>query len=90
MATTTNPTIGSTWVEVVDDETADFFLSLPFDSHTDVEVLTWDTTGDAANIDVGGHVLSGHAQESISRAVIGNGFVYARCRDGSLDIVLSK
>ena len=91
MATTTNVIISEDWVEIVDDETADFFLSLPVTSGLKVEILTWGTTGDSANIDTQyGHVLTGKEQESISRAVIGNGFVYARCRDGALNIVLSK
>lgn len=90
MATTTNPIITDEWAEIVNSTTAYFLLSLPFESFTAIEVVVWGSTGDAANIDVVGHKLTGVAQESISRTVLGDGFVYARCLDGAAAVVLSK
>jgi hypothetical protein len=90
MATTTNPTLTAVWSEIVDDDTAPFFLSLPFSTRTTIEVLPWANTGDAANIDVQGHQLRGDRIESVNRGVLGEGYIYGRCLDGSVKIVLSK
>lgn len=90
MATTTNPTLSQAWSEVVDDATAEFFLSLPFATRTTIELLAWAETDDAENIDVQGHQLRGDRIESISRTVLGEGFVYARCLDGTVTVVLSR
>jgi hypothetical protein len=89
MATTTNPSLSAAWSEIVDDATADFFLSLPFSTRTTVEVVAWANTGDEANVDVQGHQLRGDRIESMSRSVLGEGYIYARCLDGSVTVILS-
>jgi hypothetical protein len=88
-ATTTNVTLGPVWTEVVADVGAYFWLSLPFTTRVTVEVLAWDTTDDVDNIDVQGHQLRGDRIESVNRSVLGEGYVYARCLEGTVTVVLS-
>ena len=90
MAKTANITIGPDWTEVVDDETAYYWLSLPFTTVSTFEVAVWDTTDDAANIDIAGHPLRAEHIDSVSRAVTGDGFIYARCRSGATTVVVTQ
>lgn len=92
MPTTTNPTLTTDWSEIVDDAIADFFLSVPTPSGAlpvVIEVLAWAETDDAENIDVQGHHLRGDRIESINRGVLGEGYVYARCLDGPVTVIVS-
>jgi hypothetical protein len=90
MAQTADVTLTPEWTEIVDDDTADFFLSLPFDSTTTVLVAVWATTGAEDSIDVLGHPLRGERIDSINRSVIGEGYVYAKCPAGSTTVALTK
>lgn len=92
MATTTNPVLTTAWQEIVDDETAAFWLSLPHDCRKVVEVLAWaDTgaddagTGAITTAGIHGHELIGarDRRESVNRDVIGDGYVYARVIDNT-------
>ena len=92
---TTNPTIfTSTWTLVV-AAGDDFLLSLPFSSPITVEVATLATepvdpdTPDTELAGITGHLLTGSAQESINRTLIGPGYVYARSPQGALNVVLT-
>ena len=83
---TTNPSLTSAWGKIVDagDE---FFLSLPFSNRTDIEVAASST--DTAPT-VQGHILRGDRHESVNRALLGAGFVYARAVGvDALTVVLS-
>lgn len=84
---TTNPTLTTSWAKLV-DLGYEFFISLPFTSVTHIEIATVDSD-EAPASGVSGHVLKGEAQESLSRQLIGPGYVYARSRNGSLPVVLN-
>lgn len=90
MATTTNPVLTPAWQEIVDDETAEFWLSLPHDCRKVVEVVVWADTGadDAGTGAITTSAISGHeligardARESINRTLTGDGYIYARVLD---------
>lgn len=85
---TTNPTVAATWTLLVPDSGRDFFLSLPFESPLRAEVVTWDST-DAPPETLQGHLLSAPKRESMNRTLMGEGYVFARCRSGSIDLVLN-
>lgn len=85
---TTNPTITADWTLLVADSGRDFFLSLPFASPHDIEVATTENALVPPS-GLSGHVLSGNAQESINRALLGPGAVFARCARGTLSLVLN-
>lgn len=71
---TTNPSLTTTWAQIV--TTGDeFLLTLPFDTPTRVEVATKDAE-EAPTVQ--GHVLRGDHGDSLSRGLIGPGYVYAR------------
>lgn len=76
---TQNPEIGTTYT-LIANSTQNFFLTLPWNTNAKVEIATSDTQVIPT---VKGHELSGRETESINRAVIGPGFVYARCKSGS-------
>lgn len=82
---TTNPTLTSAWSKLVDagDE---FLLTLPFSTRTSIEVAIKDT--DAAPT-VQGHVLRGEEGASMTRSLIGPGYVYARTQAGTVPVILS-
>jgi hypothetical protein len=83
---TTNPSLTSAWGKIVDagDE---FFLSLPFSTRLDIEVAT---AGPVDEPTVRGHVLRGDRNESVNRALLGAGSVYARAIGANaLTVVLS-
>lgn len=85
---TTNPTITDAWTLLVADSGQEFFLSLPFDTPNQVEVATTDNAA-VAPVGLSGHVLSGNAQESVNRAILGPGAVFARCTRGAMSLVLN-
>ena len=83
---TTNPTLNGSWTKIVNagDE---FLLTLPFATRTSIEVATKDSE---AAPTVQGHVLRGDRLESMNRALIGPGYVYARVvGGGSVTVVLN-
>lgn len=82
---TTNPSLTTAWAQIVTagDE---FFLTLPFSTRTSVEVAISDTETDPT---VQGHVLRGDQFESVNRALVGPGYVYARSQSGTVPVILS-
>jgi len=82
---TTNPTITTAWAKLVDlgDE---FLLTLPFTTRTSIEVAVRDADTVPT---VQGHVLRGDRIEGLNRALIGPGYVFARCQGGSVVATLS-
>lgn len=85
---TTNPTVLATWTLLVPDSGQNFFLSLPFDSPHRAEVVTWDST-DTPPETLQGHLLYAPKRESMNRALLGEGYVFARCLSGSTALALN-
>ena len=73
--TTQNHTIGTTWTETVMDGD-DFLLSLPSASRFDVDVATTDTV--VAPTVGRGHVIAADLRKSITRALLGPGYVWTK------------
>ncbi len=86
MASTTNPTITTTWSAIV-AVGSNFLLTLPFDTNYSIEVATTDSA--VTGPTVRGHVLSGDQQEGLTRDLIGPGTVWARPLIGSAAVVLN-
>lgn len=84
---TENKTVGASWSKIVDNG-QEFFLSLPFESSVDIELATVAAAGSVA-AGVVGHVLRSGGLQEMSRGLIGPGDVHARCRDGSVPVVVS-
>jgi hypothetical protein len=82
---TPNPTITTAWAKLVTlgDE---LLLTLPFTTRTSIEVAVRDADTVPT---VQGHVLRGDRAESLTRALIGPGYVFARSQDGSVVVNLS-
>lgn len=83
---TSNPTLTSSWSLLVTagDE---FLLSAPV-LHYRIEVAAVDDEGEP---DVDGHPLQGggDSRESLNRALIGPGYIYARSLKGAVDVVVT-
>jgi hypothetical protein len=82
---TTNPTITTAWAKLV-NLGDDFLLTLPFTTRTSIEVAIKDS--DAAPT-VQGHVIRGDRIEGLNRTLLGPGYVFARCQEGSVVATLS-
>jgi hypothetical protein len=82
---TTNPTITTAWAKIVNVGDS-FLLTLPFTTRTSIEVAVRDA--DSAPT-VQGHVLRGDRAESLTRSLIGPGYVFARSQGGSVVVNLS-
>ena len=76
---TQNKEIGRTYT-LIANSSQNFFVTLPWTTNAKIEVATSDTEVAPT---VNGHELSGRETESINRAIIGPGFVYARCKSGN-------
>lgn len=86
---TSNPTVTSDWSLIVSDSALDFFLSIPFESPVRVEVATSDDVDEFPSANLRGHYLKPAKRESINRAVLGPGYVFARCQQGPVLLVLN-
>ena len=87
---TTNPAVARTWTLIVSDSARDFFLSIPFESPLRVEVATSDDVDAFPDESLHGHYLKPAARESINRAVLGTGYVFARSPQGPVNLVLNS
>ncbi len=65
---------------LIANSTQNFFLTLPWTTNAKIEIATSDTEVVPT---VSGHELSGRETESMNRAIIGPGYVYARCKSGN-------
>ena len=80
---TTNPVLsGPSWQLIV-NEGDEFFLSLPETSQT-----VYVSTGDPPAANLLGHTLAA-GQDSINRALIGPGPVFARCHDPQASVTVA-
>lgn len=79
MATTTNPSLTTSWTRIVasGDE---FFLTLPTTARLDVFVAT--TLTDVAPSGVVGHLVPTESRSALSRSDIGPGYVWAKASSG--------
>ena len=75
---TQNITLSSEYT-LIATSTQNFFLSLPWLTGATVEVATSDTEVAPTVL---GHEFTGRESESVNRALIGTGFVYARSKSG--------
>lgn len=82
---TKNPTITTAWAKLV-DLGDNFLLTLPFTTRTSIEVAITDSDAEPT---VQGHVLRGDEIEGLNRALIGPGYVFARCQEGSVAVTLT-
>lgn len=86
---TSNPAVSTDWSLIVSDSALDFFLSIPFESPLRVEVATTDDVDEFPAASLQGHFLKPAARESINRAVLGPGYVFARSSKGPVNLVLN-
>ena len=75
---TRNITLTSEYT-LIATSTQSFFLSLPWLTGATIEVATSDAEVVPS---VAGHEFTGRESESVNRALIGTGFVYARSKSG--------
>lgn len=83
-----NPIVGPTYGKLVDDG-VEFFLSLPFSSRVTVEARTVAAGAEAPAETLQGHPLRADKLQELNRAILLDGDVYARCLEGSVEVVLT-
>lgn len=86
---TSNPAVSTDWSLIVSDSALDFFLSIPFESPLRVEVATTDDVDEFPATGLQGHLLNPAERESMTRTLLGPGYVFARCRQGPVALTLN-
>ena len=86
MATTTNPSLTTTWTAIV-AVGSNFLLTLPFSTRASIEVATTDSAVTGPTVQ--GHVLAGDLKEGLTRDLIGPGTVWARSQGAPATVVLN-
>jgi hypothetical protein len=81
---TTNAALTTAWTQVAADSDDPVLLQLTTDLHWEVAAVATETAPT-----VTGHLVTG-AHQQVSRAVIGDGYLYARMRAGAGVLVVTK
>lgn len=82
-----NITVGPEWGTIVEDG-EEFFISLPFENTTRIELAPVTAGGSVAD-GLMGHALRSAGLQEMNRQLIGPGEIKARCRDGNVTVVAS-
>jgi hypothetical protein len=83
---TVNQTIGTTWTQIATNA-QEFFLSVPFTTPFVVDVATT-AADEAPAATILGHPVRPEITAGMNRTLLGDGYVWARCKQGPVECAL--